>query len=162
MSRVVIAMLLAICLISSCSSEKSINMNVYLKIYPSSGGNYGYSITVRNDKLLVTKNSIDIRNERVLLTDTLDARHLELSTSQAKTLLQEYSTIHPHEYKSELDEFILDGWMFVLSVNGKEYARFNSQSILADLADANLRRAREIIKYLMELSPLELDLGSFS
>ena len=52
--------------------------------------------------------------------------------------------------------------MYVLSVNGAECARFNSESLLLDSSDANLTVARKIINHLIELSPVEIKLGSFS
>ena len=110
------------CFVASCSSERSDQLSISLKIYPSGGGDCGYSITAKNDSLRATKCKVDIQDERILLTDTLDSRSAKLSTSQATKLLKEVAVLRAHSYPSKYDEFALDTWMFVLSIDGRENA----------------------------------------
>jgi hypothetical protein len=151
-----------IVLMSSCTPSKTQNkMNVELEILPSGGGEKGYSIAISNDTLQSKKRAIGSIEGSIALTDIKEKKELLLNSTQKDSVIAILGKINL-DIKSNEAPFALDTWMYTLKVDGKEVAKFNSMTILQVTDNEQLEICKKLIKRLINMSPLKIDLQSFS
>ena len=147
------------CLVSCNSQAKNKEMksdlNLSLFFYPSmSVGRVIYSIDIINDSLIIKKNnSIDNKEYRGKLTD-----------NQCAEILKMISLLTQKQDRS--NNFALDVWGCTLKINDKVYYEDNFFSFLPQSKIMGWQSPPEEIKllidYIVSLSPIEIELYSFS
>lgn len=136
--------------LTSCKSQdkKLEIMEIGLYFYPSSGGDVIYSVDIK-DYSLVVKNHAPLDTTK--LTDykgTLSKTDIDSISNFTRNLI----------YRETFDnEIVLDSWRLVLKVNGRKMYEKTDFSI-KDLP----KDVKNLVKYLMKISPVEIDLYGFS
>jgi hypothetical protein len=145
----------------SCNSAQNRRLDIELLITPSFSRfseSEGYRIVVEGNSLSVTARGV-WRHDSIL---PVQKQSVTLSDESMDTISEYVSGLRPHASPDSMDGYTLDVWGYVLTVGGREYARFDSGSILEEPHDENLRRAQKLIDYLIKLSPLVIRLRGFA
>lgn len=147
---------------SSCvpSNTKNI-MNAEIVIYPSGGGDSGYTINIGNDSLVVKVRDLGAVEDSIIVTNVRKEEAIKLSKNQQDSISALLDGIDIN-YKSDEDVFLLDTWIYVVIIDNKEVARLNSLTLLKNTNNKRLKNLQKFIKYLINLSPIKLDLQSSS
>ncbi len=123
-------------------------MEIGLYFYPSSGGDVIYSVDIKNDSIIA-------KNHEPLDTTKLNDYKGTLSKSDIDSINNfTRSLIYRETFDNEI---ILDSWRLVLKVNGRKIYEKSKVSI-KDLP----KDVRNLVKYLIKISPVEIDLYGFS
>lgn len=148
---------------NSCMSYSAKN-NIYVEIdiFPSGGGEKGYSISVNKDILTVQIKGLGAVNETIVLTDTKKEVSIKLSNNQLDSLGNYLRNIAQFNQVNKDNAYILDTWIYDLKINNQEIAKFNSITLLEKSNDKNISTLKEMIRFLINMSPLKFNLQSFS
>jgi hypothetical protein len=130
------------------------DLNLSLLFYPSmSIEDIRYSVDIINDSLIVKKNVIDNKEYRIKLTDNQRAEIAKM----VSVLSQKYD-------RSE--NFVLGGWGCTLKIDNQVYYINNFFSFVPQSKEMGWLPPPEEIKllidYIVGLSPIEIELYSFS
>ena len=136
-------------------------MNIELTIFPSGGGEKGYSIIVENDCLKTMLRDIGAVNDSIVVTNVKKEKAIMLSNAQQDSISSLLDNINV-DFKSSENAFMFDTWIYVIAINKREIARFNSLTLLENTNDKQLNNLKKLIKQLIKLSPLQIDLQGFS
>jgi hypothetical protein len=144
----------------SCFGQTVEPVNLKLTIYPSSGGEIGYVIEVKDRLLKVISKELTSEDGKIVLGNTKDIKERKLSNHQLSKIKRHLFELENLEKKYDDDvDLILDAWVFDFLINNKKSVKVNSQ-ILDE--SSNLKKTRKLIKCLRKLSPIEIDLRDFS
>jgi hypothetical protein len=147
---------LLILILGACVSLKPSFTNIELSIYPASGGEIGYNIIIQNDTIKTEVRELAIAKDNIVLGKSKNELQKKISKNQTDSINHYYVLLS--FTKQDIDSsFVLDTWIYVLKVNSKEIARFNSSSI-ANQKD----ELRRLVSYIIRLSPIKLNLIGFS
>jgi predicted DNA binding protein len=130
-----------------------------LTIYPSSGGELGYVVTVKGLMFEVVSKELIIEGEDIVLGKTKKVEKRELSKCQSSKInncLKDMESLSGRYQESNL---ILDVWVFDFIINSKQSLKINSSLLKME---KELTKADKLIKYLKRISPMELKLSDFS
>jgi hypothetical protein len=162
MSKVLFILLISVAVLS-CTSTDTPLVDLDLKIYPSSGdGEPEYVISIRNDTITTTNIEIKVQDGDSVIADTIHQSSRMLSEIQKNTLKQYVLKLGKHGSQLETERLILDAWIYLLLIDGREFARFDSLSLTEDTEVEELSTARRLIQYLIKISPLKMKLDSFA
>lgn len=155
--------LICMLIMNSCVSYSSKNnTNVEIDIFPSGGGEKGYTISVAKDTLTVQIKSLGAVNENIILTDVKNEASLKLSFNQMDSINTYLKNMNQINQANKDNAYVLDTWIYVFKINKQEIAKFNSLTLLEKSNNEQINALKELVRYLINLSPLKLDLQSFS
>jgi len=144
---------------ASCFGQTVEPVNLKLTIYPSSGGEVGYVIEVKDRLLKVVSKQLTSKNGDIVLGDVKEIKERKLSNHQLSKIKRHLFELENLEKKYDDVDLILDAWVFDFLINNKKSIKVNSQ-ILGE--SSNLKETRKLIKCLRKLSPIEINLRDFS
>ena len=136
-------------------------MKIELTIYPSGGGTKGYFITYEKNTINAMLRGIGATKDSIVLTDVKYEKSKNISLAQEDSISSLLEKVNL-DIKHSKEAFIFDAWIYVVNVNGKEMARFNSLTIMEKSTNDQLEILKEIVRQLIALAPIDLDLQSFS
>jgi len=142
--------------LSACVSNKIDTTHIELSIYPASGGEIGYNIIIKNDTIKTEVRELAIENKNIVLGKLKNELQKTFTKTQKDSIKHYYELLNGNK-KSIDNSFVLDTWIYVLKVNNKEIAKFNSYSMAN-----NEDKLNKFIIYLLKLSPIKLNLRGFS
>lgn len=149
-------------IMSSCVTSNTKNiMNAELVIYPSGGGDSGYTINIRNDSLVVKVRDLGAAGDSIIVTNVRKEEAIKLSKNQQDSISALLDRIDIN-YKSDEDASLLDTWIYVIIIDNQEVARLNSLTLVKNTNNERLKNLQKFIKHLIKLSPIKLDLQSSS
>jgi len=157
--------LFSICLLimNSCVSYSAKNdTNIGIDIFPSGGGEKGYTISLIKDFLTVQVKGLGAVNGNIVLTDVKKEISLKLSKNQLDSIDNYLKNVRQFNQLNKDNAFIMDTWIYVIRINNQEIAKFNSLSLLEKSNEEKCNILKEMIRYLIKISPLKFDLQSFS
>ena len=156
--------LLAMVFINSCISSNTQNamaMKIELTIYPAGGGSKGYSIIIENNTINAMLRDIGARNDSIVVTGIKNKKTNTLSLAQRDSIFLLFKKINLDK-EDITDVFMFDTWVYVVRINDKEMARFNSLTLKEKTTNEQNENLKELIRQMIILSPIEIDLQSFS
>lgn len=142
-----------------CFGQTVKSSDLQLTIYPSSGGEIGYVIEIKDRLLKVVSKKIISENNKIALGESKEVKELKLSNRQFCKVQRYLSELQNLKKKYTDVDLILDAWIFDFLINNEKSLKINSQ-ILGESSD--LKRTRKLVKYLRKISPIEIDLRDFS
>ena len=153
-----VSIIIGLLIVMSCDSNDEPVVDIELRIFDSACSEEGgYAIAVKNDTLSATR-----RRECVLPYILIEEASLALSRNQRDTVTLYLSNLKPQRYESDGSQFWEGVRMYILYVNGQEFVRFNSATLLKKEPETEeLRELKKIVDYLIELCPLELKRRGF-
>jgi len=143
----------------SCFGQTDKSVNLKLTIYPSSGGEIGYVIEIKDKLLKVISKELTSENGSIILGKTKEIKERKLSNYQNSKIKRYLFELEGLEKEYKDFDLVLDAWIFDFLINNKKSIKINSY-ILGD--SLNLKKTKKLIKCLRRLSPIKIDLRDFS
>lgn len=159
MFKNIFIMLLLASIMSCFAPSTKSSIMIELSIYPSGGGEEGYTIIVENQQLRFLTKELEIEGDSIVLGKIKNIQKKELSSAELDSARAYVEEVTAEDFKDANVGFVLDTWVFSISKKGNKLGDINS----FDLSQKSTpKEIRKLIKYLLKLSPKELDLHGFS
>ena len=156
-----ICVLLSVIFISFVCKGQEIKLSdISISVYPSSGGEVGYFIKVEKGILEVSSKKLKVEGNDIVLGSTISTKRINLSKRQSKRIACYVSELRKlQDVKRSSNDLILDVWLVDFFIEEKQEIRTNSKDLGNNSEFSNLKK---VFKYLIKISPLDVELKGFS
>lgn len=161
MRRYILQLLFFSFIVSCTGNNFSNNMStseLKLLIYPSGGGSKGYVIVVKDGVYKVMVSKISFKDMEIVLDDVVNVETFETTKYQYDYINESIKQLEAYASTTkDSQEFVLDAWVYVIELNGDKKLEF-----YGNFLELEPSYVKELIDYLIKISPIGLDLDGFS
>lgn len=163
MKDIYLTFLIILIALTGCSIKNNNvvdNETMKLTIYPFGGGDYGYNINLSKEGVLKTeKRKITMDSDRIVLGGLIECDSIVISSSMQTKIDSLIDRLNEELFHGDYN-YVFDSWVIIVKINGKEeiitnntelFKKFEKEAALVDL-----------INLILEMSPMEIKMHSFS
>jgi hypothetical protein len=146
--------------ISFCGCMENNSYEIDIVIAPSSMGDFEYSISIKDGVLKSAVNKLVFIGGKFELDSVIEEKKLKLSSEQSEKLVNLIDNLKDEsEYQIDKTMVVRDNWLFTLNVDGEgPMTAYNYE--LYEMANYN--ELKELLDFIIEISPIAIDLNGFA